>query len=344
MTHIEAFNNNQSTLSTRKFSMGVFDTHGDVKVIVNVEDVLSAYEQLLDEVSDASPHYNFLKNGLNFIKNDILGRGYDVYQLNAATASRLTEMFEFYELETPSWIPSTDRVEGKGTNHKYTYLFDWGTVSPSMIPTRLEGWFNLYINNELKPREQKNTLGSNLSQSTAKQFTNIKFPPFKGVETSSTNPEPEVTAIQVKRNEHTGQRWEVAKRCEHSLYVAQKYTSLHKSAAKRGLDFTLSLFDLDSLLRNATCHFTGEKLVHFQHNIDDVESGKITLPDNYLTIDRLDSDLGYIEGNVVLCGLATNKLKDRMSNEDFNKAMNVQKLVASMGLNKEQIALLSATI
>jgi len=127
---------------------------------------------------------------------------------------------------------------------------------------------------------------------------------------------------------------------DEQVYLARKYVSLSVSAQKRGVDFTITLRDLEELLKDKHCYFTGVELVHFQHDVSTVSNGDMELPDNYLTIDRLDSDKGYIPGNVVLASHKANQLKDRMNTEDFKKAIEVKKQLEEKGLTKDQLRLL----
>lgn len=71
--------------------------------------------------------------------------------------------------------------------------------------------------------------------------------------------------------------------------VARKYLDLIETSAKRGKDFNLSLQSLRNIYRAKRCYYTGVKLT--------LSAG---LPHS-VTIDRVDSDKGYITGNVVAC-------------------------------------------
>jgi hypothetical protein len=72
------------------------------------------------------------------------------------------------------------------------------------------------------------------------------------------------------------------------LIVAKKMLSLETSAKSRGLEFNLSFNTVRWLLNAKECYYTG------------IPISKTEGP-NKLTIDRLDNDQGYVEGNVVPC-------------------------------------------
>lgn len=129
---------------------------------------------------------------------------------------------------------------------------------------------------------------------------------------------------------------------QRSLYIAKKYLKMQSGAVERGLSFTLTLDDMANLLRSKRCHYTGRDLVSFEHSALD----KADLPDNYLTIDRVDNNIGYEIGNVVVCAKSINQLKDQMSKEEFDQAIAIQKMLKTSGvsLSPQQLAIMSASL
>lgn len=83
------------------------------------------------------------------------------------------------------------------------------------------------------------------------------------------------------------------------LDVAQKYFSLVQSASKRNLKINLSLRDIKHLLAVTHCEITGVKLQDEQPNHS-----------TYRTVDRMDSTLGYVKGNVFAVCNAYNAMKN----------------------------------
>ena len=80
------------------------------------------------------------------------------------------------------------------------------------------------------------------------------------------------------------------------LWVATKYTDLIRSAVKRGLENNLDIKDVEMLLNQKRCFYTG---VLFDK-------------DNPLTVDRVRRAQGYVKGNVIACTNQANQLKNKL--------------------------------
>lgn len=80
------------------------------------------------------------------------------------------------------------------------------------------------------------------------------------------------------------------------LKVATKYTNIIKSAVKRQLEFNLDIKDIEDLVSQRRCFYTG---VEFDST-------------NLLTFDRVNHELGYVKGNVVACTTQANALKNSL--------------------------------
>ena len=81
------------------------------------------------------------------------------------------------------------------------------------------------------------------------------------------------------------------------IMVAKKFTSLMSSAASRDIEFNLKLTTVKKLLKTTNCYFTGVPMNLIQND------------PNMRSIDRLDNELGYVEGNVVACCARVNQIK-----------------------------------
>jgi hypothetical protein len=79
--------------------------------------------------------------------------------------------------------------------------------------------------------------------------------------------------------------------------VAGKYVSKLEDAAKRGLEFSLTLTSVSNLLKAKKCFFTG-----------------LPLDDETMTFDRVDNSKGYIQGNTVACHKEVNAFKAHIEN------------------------------
>ena len=85
--------------------------------------------------------------------------------------------------------------------------------------------------------------------------------------------------------------------------VAKKLLNIYQSAADRKLEFNLSFESVKTLLKFQTCYYTGRK---FDNDGPYARS-----------IDRIDSNKGYIEGNVVSCTVDINGKKSNLSDDEI---------------------------
>ena len=81
------------------------------------------------------------------------------------------------------------------------------------------------------------------------------------------------------------------------ITVAKKLVMLNQSANKRGIEFGLSFATVKRLLSRKTCYYTGVPFTEA----------------NPRSIDRVDNDKGYVDGNVVACTVAVNQLKSNLT-------------------------------
>ena len=87
------------------------------------------------------------------------------------------------------------------------------------------------------------------------------------------------------------------------LEVARKMLKIFQSAQDRGLQFDLSFSTVKDLLSHPTCYYTGRRFE------DDGPFSR--------SCDRIDSDRGYIEGNVVSCTVDINSKKSNLTYEEI---------------------------
>lgn len=86
--------------------------------------------------------------------------------------------------------------------------------------------------------------------------------------------------------------------------VAKKLINIYQSAQDRKLQFNLSFEYVRKLLEYKTCYYTNKPFT---------EDGP-----NSRSFDRVDSDKGYIEGNVVACTIDINGKKSNLSFEEIS--------------------------
>jgi len=88
------------------------------------------------------------------------------------------------------------------------------------------------------------------------------------------------------------------------IEVAKKLINIYQSAQDRKLQFNLSFEYVRKMLEYKTCYYTGKAFT---------EDGP-----NARSFDRVDSDKGYIEGNVVACTIEINGKKSNLSFEEIS--------------------------
>lgn len=87
------------------------------------------------------------------------------------------------------------------------------------------------------------------------------------------------------------------------LEVAKKMINIFQSAMDRKIEFNLSFDYVKKMLEFKTCYYT---------NIPFTEDGP-----HARSFDRIDSDKGYIEGNVVACNIDINGKKSNLTFEEI---------------------------
>lgn len=93
---------------------------------------------------------------------------------------------------------------------------------------------------------------------------------------------------------------------ERDLLLAQKLLVIHERAKSRKLDCTLTMRDLKTIFRRKTCYYTN---VLFDQAATEMAP----------TLDRVDPNIGYISGNVVLCTLWSNNFKSEVLESPVGK-------------------------
>jgi hypothetical protein len=98
------------------------------------------------------------------------------------------------------------------------------------------------------------------------------------------------------------------------LEIARKMLKIYQSAQDRKLDFDLGFESVKKLLSYPACYYTGRKFE---------EDGPFSR-----SFDRVDSSIGYIEGNVVACTVDINGKKSNLSVDEieclYNKLVKTQ--------------------
>ena len=85
------------------------------------------------------------------------------------------------------------------------------------------------------------------------------------------------------------------------MYICKRMVRIISSGESRGIDVNLTFAELKKILRARKCFFTGVDL--------DYEENSPT----QLTVDRLDNDKGYVNGNIVACSKEFNEIKGNLT-------------------------------
>lgn len=103
------------------------------------------------------------------------------------------------------------------------------------------------------------------------------------------------------------------------LEVAKKMIKIHQSAMDRKLDFDLSFESVKKLLNYKKCYYTEREFE---------EEGIFAR-----SFDRIDSEKGYIEGNVVACTIDINGKKSNLTIQEIECLY--KKLVSDVIVNSQ---------
>ena len=104
------------------------------------------------------------------------------------------------------------------------------------------------------------------------------------------------------------------------------YKMIEQSAKKRGLDFTLSREYINELIK-MNCYYCSSKPNNIFKNRDTIEPR----PDYYYNgIDRIDSSVGYIKGNVRPSCFICNKMKSNYSEDVFLR--HIKSIIKELGV------------
>lgn len=98
-----------------------------------------------------------------------------------------------------------------------------------------------------------------------------------------------------------------------------RWRSARNRAAKKGLMFSITEQDILTLWwqQDGLCHYTGQPM---KHKRDDSVGGPST---QSVSLDRLDNNIGYVNGNVVLCLASVNTMKNTMTLQEFKELITV---------------------
>ena len=146
---------------------------------------------------------------------------------------------------------------------------------------------------ELKPKRKTRTVRKETKTPISKEQTPVQI----------TEKKVEQTPVQVIE-----QKTQITQQIRHSsisdVEVAKKLINIYQSSQDRKLQFNLSFEYVRRMLEYKTCYYTNKIFT---------EDGP-----NARSFDRIDSEKGYIEGNVVACTIDINGKKSNLSFEEIS--------------------------
>ena len=94
--------------------------------------------------------------------------------------------------------------------------------------------------------------------------------------------------------------------------VALKYLQKQVNAQERGLEFTLTLQDMRTLLKKKTCYYSGATLT--------------LTGETALSLDRIDDSVGYTRENTCACASVVNKVKNELLEKNLCKGLTIAQI------------------
>ena len=85
------------------------------------------------------------------------------------------------------------------------------------------------------------------------------------------------------------------------MYICKRMVRIIKSGGSRDIEVNLTFAELKKVLKTKKCFFTGVVLDYEENS------------PNQLTVDRLDNDKGYVNGNIVACSKEFNEIKGNIT-------------------------------
>ena len=146
---------------------------------------------------------------------------------------------------------------------------------------------------ELKPKRKTRTVRKEIKTPISKEQTPVQIIEKKVEQTpvQIIEQKPQITQ-QIRQS------------CISDVEVAKKLINIYQSAQDRKLQFNLSFEYVRRMLEYKTCYYTNKIFT---------EDGP-----NARSFDRIDSDKGYIEGQVVACTIDINGKKSNLSFEEIS--------------------------
>lgn len=347
-----------TAFGTADFAKHVVSIIGPVDLLIPVEVAEPMYTYAKEKFDDGvylNDFYpKFVERGLQFCKTardrwNGIGECSLYMSAHAMSALRcLCIDLDIASEKIPKWWPNTYLEESAYGQRERSTFWDWTTVPLTMINDKLLGTLaKIAISYEEQLRSERKAAITSTTQSSLlmANIASVKEqkkvvptqpipanrPEFARLETEDTDSLPAELRSELEFQGILRKQSEESVRL--SMFTARRYLNKVQDANRRGIEFALTLDDFGSLLRQRVCHFTGVALT-IEMEQEAIRNKQI--PDNYVSLDRLDSKKGYTRDNVVVVAHSVNLAKARMTENEFRQLTAAAAFMNTLSADQRQ--------
>lgn len=358
------FEENQEAVSTLDFAKYVREVLPRDAIMIPLDEAMDIYgdalarHKTLPNSPLSSMMINTLLNSMRFCEErrekSLAGLAASTLGFDPFISSLMHEIYDLLDLKIPHKLPKYFKLDAPEEHeHRFICYWVWSTVPLEKLHSANVGTLleltRSYLRGDEAQQQQRSfghlsnnnklqgllRLGDLIKQKKEEQAKNVA----DEVDVKISKDDPiveEASVLTADSTELVFQRrlmLEQEPDVQLSLFAARKFLQKYDDALRRGISFSLTIDDIQSLLRRKVCHFTKERLLV---NIGENHIRDGIIPDNYLTIDRLNPNRGYEPDNVVVCGHRINQLKAKLTEEQFNQVMSMHSLMNGMDEKQKQ--------
>tara|TARA_Y100000310_G_scaffold2331_3_gene3004 strand:- start:1557 stop:2567 length:1011 start_codon:yes stop_codon:yes gene_type:complete len=287
-------------IRTLDFTQKVYEaTYQQQSIVVKTEEILSLYSELL-KVYDEGSFHDYLTRGFSRYE-ELKNQGKKHSSITAYTIHRITDMLSRQGLSGPHWIPELyqiDNPEGPDALHNSIYLFNWYTVLGSTIPSySIERM--MVVLEQIKKNKHQNSPAANFVEELQCKIKNGNTS-----EPSRENGRESASLDILSGNNDADMEHEEKQpfnsSVEAEIELATTFIHIKTLADDEGIGFSLSLQELNKILADKLCSFTGAKIESNEKFSVEIKEG----------IECVDSE------SILFFSEDFNQLKKELSNED----------------------------
>jgi hypothetical protein len=319
------FDEHQSLLSHRKLSRAIFRQGGlEQRIYTDLNQAHELYQLIDNSMSHMSSLFDFIQKGLLYL-DQRRKSGVDVISMTAHSIAQLNYLLNDYAIEKPGWLPTVFREDAGNSSHRFQYFLDWSTVAPDLFPNgearMIELSIRRYANEyeaEKKRKEAEEPEKTVHVVTGPETMSDVKIDNPSHGNGAPLQKKTPILVAPVKADE-----WD-ARLC---IMVAKTYLALVEKVSDAGTPLQLSLEDAIVIMKHKNCHFTQAKLCY--------HVGHPSI--NHPVLEMIDDSKGAVHGNVVVSSLKCQKIKNKVTADKFDGAIQALILLDAAGLNFEQL-------